>query len=280
MDRSVAYASYVLAKAGRMDKARLRYLHDDRLGRIESPLAKAQIGAALYMIGDNARAKSAFDQAEAAIGYVNTGDYYQTTRRDLAGVLALAQEARQTDRVRRLSQRVAQDLPEPDRLTTQEKAFLLLAANALSGGQAAVNVAVQGQANAVSSGVYKMGDAQMRTPPSFTNRGQGQVWVTSIARGSPASAPGAGCGWRTGNQAAVDPGRRCDRRNQLPSGRPPHRGDHGGRVGEPDDAAGGGGSSSRRVRNRSCAAAGRCGRQRALSLPRQARLAEHRGGAG
>lgn len=189
MDRSVAYASYVLAKAGRMDKARLRYLHDDRLGRIESPLAKAQIGAALYMIGDNARAKSAFDQAEAALGYRNDGDYYQTARRDLAGVLALAQEARQAERVKRLSQRVAQDLPEPDRLTTQEKAFLLLAANALSGGQAAVNLAVAGQANAVSSGVYKMGDAQMRTPPTFTNRGQGQLWVTSVARGSPASAP-------------------------------------------------------------------------------------------
>jgi uncharacterized protein YfaS (alpha-2-macroglobulin family) len=189
MDRSIAYAAYVLAKAGRMDKARLRYLHDDRLNRIESPLSKAQIGAALYMIGDNARAKSAFDAAEASLGYVNNGDYYQTARRDLAGVLALAQEARQTDRVKRLSQRVAQDLPEPDRLTTQEKAFLLLAANALSGGQARVNVGLTGQANTISSGVYKMGDAQMRSPPSFKNNGQGQLWVTSVARGSPASAP-------------------------------------------------------------------------------------------
>lgn len=187
MDRAVAYAAYVLAKAGRMDKARLRYLHDDRLGRIESPLAKAQIGAALYMIGDNARAKSAFDQAEAALGYSNSGDYYQTPRRDLAGVLALAQEAKQTDRVRRLSQRVAQDLPEPDRLTTQEKGFLLLAANALSGGQTAVNVAVQGQTTATGAGVYRMND--VRTPPVFTNRGQGQLWVTAISRGSPATAP-------------------------------------------------------------------------------------------
>src|SRR5690606_27353197 len=49
MDRSVAYAAYVLARAGRMDKSRLRYLHDDRIRRIPSPLARAQIGAALYM---------------------------------------------------------------------------------------------------------------------------------------------------------------------------------------------------------------------------------------
>ena len=189
LDRSVAYAAYVLAKAGRMDRARLRYLHDDKLRSIGSPLARAQIGAALYMIGDNARAKSAFDQAEQAIGFVNTGDYYQTPRRDIAGMLALAQEAKQADRVRALSQRVAQDLPEPDRLTTQEKAFLLLAANALSGGQSTINVAVTGQATSTSAGVYKLDGAQMRSPPSFTNRGNGQLWVTSVARGSPASAP-------------------------------------------------------------------------------------------
>ncbi|MEZ6028344.1 MAG: alpha-2-macroglobulin [Hyphomonadaceae bacterium] len=189
MDRSVAYAAYVLAKAGRMNRARLRYLHDDKLGGIRSPLARAQIGAALYMIGDNARAKSAFDQAEQAIGFVNTGDYYQTPRRDIAGMLALAQETRQTERVQRLSQRVARDLPEPDRLTTQEKAFLLLAANALSGGQSGVNVAVNGQATSVSTGVYKMDGAQMSSPPTFTNRGNGQLWVTAVSRGAPASAP-------------------------------------------------------------------------------------------
>ncbi|MDP3736944.1 MAG: alpha-2-macroglobulin [Hyphomonadaceae bacterium] len=190
MDRSVAYAAYVLAKAGRMDKARLRYLHDDRMGRIESPLARAQIAAALYMIGDNARSKSAFDRAEQAIGYENSGDWYQTSRRDLAGMLALAGEARQADRVSRLAERVARELPEPDRLTTQEKAFLLLAANALSGGQSAVSVNVQGQADTVTQGrVFKVGEGQIRTPPSFTNNGQGQLWVTSVARGSPASAP-------------------------------------------------------------------------------------------
>lgn len=190
MDRSVAYAAYVLAKAGRMDKSRLRYLHDDRINRISNPLARAQIAAGLYMIGDNARSKSAFDKAEQAIGDENVGDYYQTPRRDLAGMLALASEAKQADRVTRLSQRVAQNLPEPDRLTTQEKAFLLLAANALSGGQAAVNVGVSGQADAVTAGrVFKLSEAQMRSPPAFANNGQGQLWVTSVARGSPASAP-------------------------------------------------------------------------------------------
>ncbi|MDZ4762719.1 MAG: alpha-2-macroglobulin [Alphaproteobacteria bacterium] len=190
MDRSVAYASYVLARAGRMDKSRLRYLHDDRMNRIPSALARAQIGAALYMIGDNARAKSSFDQAERALGYQNEGDYYATPRRDLAGVLALAGEARAADRVQRLASRVGQDLPEPDRLTTQEKAFLLLAANSLSGGATAVNVGVRGAATPVSPGrVFRLDETQSRQPPTFTNSGAGPLWVTSVARGSPASAP-------------------------------------------------------------------------------------------
>jgi len=206
MDRSVAYASYVLAKARRMDRARLRYLHDDRLDRIQSPLARAQLGAALYMIGDNARAKSAFDAAERALGYVNTGDYYQTARRDLAGVLAVAQEAKQTTLVQKLSQRVAQDLPEPDRLTTQEKAFLLLAANALSGGQSAVNVAVQGQADGAGNGVYRMRDGQISRPPVFTNNGQGQLYVTAVSRGSPATAPEAAFDGMLANKQLWTPG--------------------------------------------------------------------------
>jgi uncharacterized protein YfaS (alpha-2-macroglobulin family) len=206
MDRSVAYASYVLAKARRMDRARLRYLHDDRLNQIQSPLARAQLGAALYMIGDNARAKSAFDSAERALGYTNTGDYYQTPRRDLAGVLSVAQEAKQTTLVQRLAQRVAQDLPEPDRLTTQEKAFLLLAANALSGGQSAVNVAVQGQATASGNGVYRMNETQVARPPVFTNNGQGQLYVTAVSRGSPATAPAPAFDGMLANKQLWTPG--------------------------------------------------------------------------
>lgn len=192
MDRSVAYAAYVLARAGRMDKSRLRYLHDERINRIPDPLSRAQIGAALYMIGDRARANSSLDKAEQALGFNNSGDWYQTPRRDLAGVLALAKEAGAAQRVERLGARVGQDLPEPDRLTTQEKAFMLLAAHALSGGAGEARATVQGDARTVTNGrVFAMKDAQMRTPPTFTNASNTQLWVTSVARGSPASAPDA-----------------------------------------------------------------------------------------
>ncbi|MEE9380918.1 MAG: alpha-2-macroglobulin family protein, partial [Hyphomonadaceae bacterium] len=47
MQRSSAFALYVLAKAGKADVSRLRYLHDRQLDSIQSPLAKAHIAAGL-----------------------------------------------------------------------------------------------------------------------------------------------------------------------------------------------------------------------------------------
>ncbi len=159
MDRSVAYAAYVLAKAGRMDKARLRYLHDDRLNRIESPLARAQIGAALYMIGDNARSKSAFDQGGGRRSATPTRA--TTTRRRAAtspACSALAAGSPQTDRVRRLSRpRGAGPAGAGSPVDAGEGASCCSAANALSGGQPGVNVGVAGQADAVTQGrVFKL----------------------------------------------------------------------------------------------------------------------------
>tara|TARA_R110000868_G_scaffold92734_2_gene257247 strand:+ start:42260 stop:47122 length:4863 start_codon:yes stop_codon:yes gene_type:complete len=187
-DRSAAYALYVLARAGRVDRSRLRYMHDERMDAIPSPLARAQIGAALYMIGDRARSHDSFLQAEAALGFNNTGDWYQTARRDLAGVLALAAEAGESDLVSRLAERVAIELPEPDRLTTQEKAFLLLAAQALSAGAEALEIESGGDAGQTEF-VYQLGD--LETPAAFVNRGANAIWVTQIAHGETVAAPPA-----------------------------------------------------------------------------------------
>ncbi len=69
--------------------------------------------------------------AEQALGYRNTGDWYQTPLRDLAGVLALAAEAGETEMVDRLRRRLERDAPDAGELMTQEQVQLLLAANAL-----------------------------------------------------------------------------------------------------------------------------------------------------
>lgn len=197
-NRSAAYAAYVLARGGEIEASRLRYMHDEMLDKTKSPLAKAQIGAALHFIGDNARSKSAFDSAIEAAGYDNTGDYYQTPRRDSAGLLALAAETDDSNLVVELTNEVVSELPEPDRLTTQEKAFLLMAANALSKGATDVDLSVKGSVVNVAEGKSYFveetvfdGDNEEAQIPTFTNDGEGPLWVTSIARGAPENAPQA-----------------------------------------------------------------------------------------
>ena len=187
LDRSAAYALYVLARAGEVDRSRLRYMHDERLSEIESPLARAHIGAGLAAIGDQARAASAFDAAVQALGYENRGDWYQTPLRDRAGVLALAAEAGLPDLVERLARPLARDMREPARLTTQEKAWLILAARALSGEADAVTVSYDGPAENPAAVTFD--DASIGEAGAFTNTGDQPIFLTVLATGAPAQAP-------------------------------------------------------------------------------------------
>jgi uncharacterized protein YfaS (alpha-2-macroglobulin family) len=185
--RAAAYALYVLARAGEADIGQLRYFHDNRLNNEPSPLARAQIGAALAHMGDRARSRNAFRLAEQALGYRNTGDWYQTPLRDLAGVLALAAEAGETELVDRLRRRLERDAPDAGELMTQEQVQLLLAANALQERAGPVNVTLNGQALAERR---VMADAQrLATGLVFRNAARGPVWRTVALTGAPREAP-------------------------------------------------------------------------------------------
>lgn len=186
--RSAAYALYVLAKAGKADLGQVRYFHDAKLKSEESPLARAQIGAALAHLGDRARAKNAFRLAEQALGYRNTGDYYQTPLRDLSGVLALAAEAGEGDLVERLSARLERDNREAESLTTQEQAALLVAVDALL-------ARTKGPLAITANGAPMMGPvavdaARVAQGVVFANAGQGPAFRTLTISGTPRTAPG------------------------------------------------------------------------------------------
>jgi uncharacterized protein YfaS (alpha-2-macroglobulin family) len=150
-------------------------------------LARAQIGAALAHMGDRARSRNAFRLAEQALGYRNTGDWYQTPLRDLAGVLALAAEAGETELVDRLRRRLERDAPDAGELMTQEQVRLLLAANALLERAGPVNVTLNGQAMAERR---VMADAQrLAAGLVFRNAARGAVWRTMALSGAPRQAP-------------------------------------------------------------------------------------------
>ncbi|MBK8197268.1 MAG: alpha-2-macroglobulin family protein [Acidobacteria bacterium] len=192
MYRSSAYALYVLAKAGQADISRLRYLHDRELDNIASPLARAHIGAGLAYLGDRARAASAFKSAEAKLGYKNDGDYYQTPLRDLAAMLALASEAELPDVVDRLATKLSKDVPEASSLTTQEKSYMLQAVNALTKGEAGVQVSVTGLGNGNDNQrQYMLTEAQASGGVSFKLNAKAPVFRTVLVTGAPSSPPPA-----------------------------------------------------------------------------------------
>ncbi|MGE3301638.1 MAG: alpha-2-macroglobulin [Hyphomonadaceae bacterium] len=188
--RAAAYALYVLAKGGKVDVGQVRYFHDAKLKSEPSPLARAQIGAALAHLGDRARAANAFRMAEQALGYRNTGDYYQTPLRDLAGVLALAAEAGQTQLVERLAARLEREQPDADRLMTQEQAQLLIAADALLRRAGPVSISMNGAPPAAIAPVIADA-ARIAQGLAFRNAAAGPVWRSVTLSGAPKTAPPA-----------------------------------------------------------------------------------------
>ena len=70
----IAYALYVLASNGRAAIGDLRYYAETKLGDFATPLAKAQIGAALALYGDKPRADAVFRVALSALAMPRGSD--------------------------------------------------------------------------------------------------------------------------------------------------------------------------------------------------------------
>ena len=189
--RASAYALYVLAKAGRGDLARLRWWHDVQMKNESSPLAKAQIGAGLYLMGDRARAHDSLVQASRGLDFHDQADWYQSPLRDLAGVIAYAYEAGEVGIARSLQDKLEGTMKDPDSLNTQEEGQLMRAAHAMLKAAGPVRINTVGafqQAAAAGAprwNVGRLADAH------FTNAGSGPIWRTVTVRGVPTSSPPA-----------------------------------------------------------------------------------------
>jgi len=136
----IAYALMVLARAGAASIGDLRYYADTKAEALATPLARAQLGAALASYGEQSRADRMFGLAQdlaarqAQAGSEWRSDY-GTPLRDAAGLLHLAAEAGSA-RVDQ-SALAARITARAGRYTTQEAAQVLMAAQALRGGAGA-----------------------------------------------------------------------------------------------------------------------------------------------
>ncbi|WP_224824169.1 alpha-2-macroglobulin family protein [Cognatishimia sp. MH4019] len=125
----LAYALIVLAREGQAKMGDLRYYADVKADAFATPLARAQLGAALALYGDPARADAMFRKAAEPARDTGWRSDYGTGLRDAAAVLTLAIEAG-SDAVD-AETLIAALSRTPDRASTQEAAWTLLAAHAL-----------------------------------------------------------------------------------------------------------------------------------------------------
>ena len=146
----LAYALYVLARNAAAPVGDLRYIADVKLADVATPIAKAQIGAALAMLGDKTRAEQVFTAALKALPAqpkLDVGrDDFGSSLRDSAALVTLASEGNATPRI--IDDAVARvDAARAlsPSTSTQEDAWLVLAARALAKKLNAISLSVNGE---------------------------------------------------------------------------------------------------------------------------------------
>lgn len=187
----IAYALLVLAREGAASMGDLRYYADTKAQDFGTPLAVAQLGAALAAYGDPVRADAMFRRAGAMlVGQRNTTRWradFGTPLRDTAAVLKLSAEAGSNalDPANLVSL-VHQDT---GRLSTQEAAQVVMAAHALTSPDAVPGLRVDGE-DARGPVVKRLRDGDARASV-IENISTVPMDVTMTAYGVPEVAPPA-----------------------------------------------------------------------------------------
>jgi len=199
--RELAYALYVLARNGAAPVGDLRYYADVKLNEFVTPIAKAQIAAALAMLGDKARADKAYLAALAAIAPQPKLDLgredYGSALRDSAALVTLASEGHASERtIDDAVLRVDKARALTKTTSTQEDAWLVLAARALIKQMNAISLSAAAQAT--KGALYRsFGAAELDTPFAVTNNGDGNVQAVVSVSGAPLNPePAAEAGFK------------------------------------------------------------------------------------
>jgi len=192
-----AYRLYVLALAGQGRPGAARVLAE-QISRLPTPVAKAQLGAALAMAADTRRAELAFAEALSSADRRWWDFDYGSALRDQAAIAVLLKESGLAgDRLPRLVDAMPGANLSPESLNTQEQAWAAAAGAVLGRGLPPVRVALDGQ-NLPPSPVVSValhGEAPVR------NLGDQPVWQTTAVAGVPVAAqPAARAGMRIGRQ--------------------------------------------------------------------------------
>jgi uncharacterized protein YfaS (alpha-2-macroglobulin family) len=196
----IAYALYVLARNKKASIGDLRYYSDTQIEAFTSPMAVAQLAASLALYGDSQRAESTFRTALALARTNKDFDYYRSDYasplRDGAAMLALAAESRPLpSAVPAMVQLVSAERGKTDHTSTQDEAWMLLAARAIQAGSGAIALDVNGAPHSGSFSERLTGQELLDNPITIANAGKAPVEavITTVAAPSqPLPAGGDG----------------------------------------------------------------------------------------
>jgi len=198
--RDLAYGLYVLARNGAAPIGDLRYLADTKLKDLATPIAKAQLAAALALVGDRLRAERVYADALDSLAPKPVLEFgrtdYGSALRDAAALVSLASEgnaprATLTQAVARVE--AARGLSPYT--STQENAWMVLAARALA--KETMTLDLNGQAiKAALFRNYKASEVANQ-PIKITNTGDAPVQAVVSVSGAPVMAePAASNGFK------------------------------------------------------------------------------------
>jgi alpha-2-macroglobulin len=214
----------VLARNGRPVMGDLRYLADNKIADMGSPLAQAQIGAALAQLGDRARARQAFGRAiDALQGQLRTAGPeallwradYGSRLRDAAGVMALLAETNgEAADIARMAPLIEAARGGAGFTSTQDNLWMVLAAQALSQQAANLSLTVNGEERPGSFYRTVTQETLEAAPLTIGNRGQATARAVITVTGVPLTPePALAQGYTVERQIfsmkgePVDPGR-------------------------------------------------------------------------
>ena len=197
------HAGYILAREQKAPLATLRTLHDDYRGNARSPLVLIQLSLALRLMGDEARARVALEEAmKLGYGFQSTadgayynewlGDYGSRVRDYALGYALLARHQVAHAGRENLLLELARFSAQRQYHSTQERLALFLAARAAGGNPGAswqAGLKVGDKAEALTSQgpeVRSFDAAALKRGISLVNQGREALFVEVAAEGYPA----------------------------------------------------------------------------------------------
>ena len=213
----IAYALYVLARNSRVPVGDLRYYLETKLDAFATPMARAQLGAALALFGETERAGTALRSAQALWQQQSATsqwrDDFGSHLRDGAALLSLAAESGgNAIDLSALGRQLERDWADTAYPSTQDQAWMLLAAHALMEGAAQPRLSVNGQPQ---DGAFvrrgPLGDPSTLSSLEIANAGDRPLTAMLSLSGIPAEpAPAGGNGYQIERSYYDLDGRRID----------------------------------------------------------------------